>query len=317
MGNIGVKKMEKKYVGEKSVERIKRLMRKKNAVVLAHNYERPEVLDIADVVGGSSGLVNAAMETSADIIVVCGVDFMAETVAILNPDKKVIFPDRGARCPMAQELSRAELLKAKRENPDAKVLLYMNSLAETKALADCICTSSNAVKLAETMDGGSSILFGPDRGLAYYVSKRTSKKIIPFPEYGICPVHYQISLEDMIEAKEAHPGAKIVGHPECTPEVQDFTDYLGSTTGIVRFCKEAEGDEFLVAAEVGLMHMLKKAAPDKIFYPVSNTTICTLMKMATLSKIEKALETEKYEVVIPREIAVAARRPIERMLELS
>ena len=301
----------------KTTDTIEKLKEKKNAVVLAHNYERPEVLDIADVIGGSTGLINAAMETSADIIVVCAVDFMAETIAILNPDKKVIFPDRSARCPMAQDISKAELLKAKKGNPNAEVLLYMNSLAETKAHADCICTSSNAVKIAETMDGGSPILFGPDHGLAYYVNKRTSKKIIPFPEHGICPVHYQIAIEDITEAKKLHPEAKIVGHPECTPEIQDFTDYLGSTTGIVKFCKENKANEFLIAAEVGLMHMLKKEAPNKIFYPVSNTAVCTLMKMATLSKIEKALETEKHEVHIPHEIAVAARRPIERMLELS
>lgn len=299
------------------VERIERLKRKKNAIILAHNYERPEVIDVADVVGGSSGLTRAAMETSADIIVVCAVDFMAETAAILNPDKKVIFPDRGAICPMSQQFTRKDLLKAKKENLNAEVLLYMNSRGEAKALADCICTSGNAIAIAQTMDGGSQILFGPDRGLAYYVNKRTSKEIIKVPEYGICPVHHLIAPEDLIKAKEAHPKAKIVAHPECTPEVQDCTDYIGSTSEIVRFCKEVRDEEFLVAAEVGLLHMLKKEAPNKVFHFVSDMTVCTLMKMPTLAKIEAALEKEKHEVVVPYDIAMDARRPLERMLELS
>ena len=301
----------------KIIERIERLKRKKNAIILAHSFERPEVVDIADVVGSSSGLVKAAMETSADLIVVCGVDFMAETAAMLNPDKKVIIPDQDAKCPLARELSRAELLKAKKENPDAKVLLYINTHAETQALADCVCTAANAVKMAETMDGGSPIIFGPDRGLAYYVAHRSSKEIIPFPEYGICPVHHQISLGDLIEAKGAHPGAKVVAHPECNPEVQDLADYIGSTGGIVQFCNEAEADEFLVAVEVGLVHKLEKEVPNKIFCPVSTTAVCRAMKMITVTSIEEALEKEKHEVIIPPEIAVDARRALDRMLELS
>jgi len=193
----------------------------------------------------------------------------------------------------------------------------MNTYAKTKTLADCVCTSGNALRIAEKMDGGSPIIFGPDRGLSYYVSKRTTKEIITIPEYGYCPVHHQIALEDLLKAKKEHPGVKVVGHPECTPEVQDQMDYIGSTSGIVAYCRDADEAEFLVAAEVGLMHMLKKEAPDKTFYPVSNTTVCTLMKMPTLMKIEEALEKEKQRIVIPKEIAAEARRPIERMLELS
>ena len=302
---------------KKIVDRIERLKREKNAIILAHNYERPEVVDIADVVGGSASLTRAALDTSADMIIVCGVDFMAETVAVLNPDKKVIMPDRGAVCPMAQQLFAEDLLEAKKKNPDAEVLLYMNTYAKAKTLADCVCTSGNALRIAEKMDGGSPIIFGPDRGLSYYVSKRTTKEIITIPEYGYCPVHHQIALEDLLKAKEEHPGVKVVGHPECTPEVQDQMDYIGSTSGIVAYCRDADEAEFLVAAEVGLMHMLKKEAPDKTFYPVSNTTVCTLMKMPTLMKIEEALEKEKQRIVIPEEIAAEARRPIERMLELS
>ncbi len=299
------------------VERIERLKRRKNAIIFAHNYARPEVVDIADVVGGSSTLIMAARETSADMIIVGGVDFMAETVAILNPDKKVILPDRSAICPMAQQLLKRDLRKAKRENPDAEILLYMNTYAETKALADCICTSDNAVHISENMDGGSPLLFGPDRGLVYYVSKRTTKRIIPVPEYGFCPVHCQIALEDILTAKEAHPGVKVVGHPECTPAVQDQMDYIGSTSEIVKYCRDSEDTEFLVAAEVGLLHMLKKVAKEKTFHIISNTTVCPMLKIPTLMKIEEALDREKYRITVPKEIAAKARAPIERMLELA
>lgn len=302
---------------DKYVEKIERLKRAKNAVILAHNYERAEVVDIADVTGGSSGLTKAAMETSADIIVVCGVDFMAETAAILNQDKKVITPVRDVRCPLACQLSKRELLEAKRANPDAEVLLYMNSLTETKAFADCVCTAGNAVKIAETLDGGSSILFGPDYGLSYYVSKRTVREIITIPNHGLCPVHHKITLKDLIKAEEAHPAAKIVAHPECIPEVQDKADYLGSTSDMLKFCNDMDATEFLVADEVGLIHMLEKKVPAKNFYPVSTAAFCRAMKKPTLANIAAALEKEEYEVVVPREIAMDARVPIERMFELA
>jgi quinolinate synthase len=312
MGMIVVKEMEEKYV-----ETIERLRREKNAIILAHNYQMPEVVDVADVTGGSIGLLTAAMETSADIIVVCGVDFMAETAAILSPDKKVIAPVGNVICPLAQQLSKAELLEAKRKYPDAKVLLYMNSRTETKALADCVCTAGNAVKIAETMDGGSPILFGPDHALSYYIAKRTAKEIITIPDHGICPVHHKITLKDLIKAKEAHPEAKIITHPECNPEVQDHADYLGSTGGMLKFCADADATEFLVADEVGLIYMLKRQVPNKRFYPVSNNAFCKVMKKPTLASIEEALKKERHEVVVPREIAAAARRSIERMFELS
>ena len=299
------------------IERIEKLKREKNAIILAHNYERAEVRAVADTVGGSSGLTEAASEASADMIIVCGVDFMAEMAAVLNPDKKVLSPVRNAVCPLARQLSREELNEAKKENPRAEVLLYMNSLANTIALADCVCTAANALQIAETMGGDSPLLFGPDHCVSYYIRKGTGKEIITVPERGFCPVHYKISLVDLMKAKEMHPGAKVVAHPECRPEVQDHTDYLGSTGGIVRFCKESDAGEFLVAADVGLSSMLRNEAPDKTFYPVSEATICARMKMPTLAKVEEALVTEKFRVTVPREIADAARIPIERMLGLS
>ncbi|KAF5428383.1 quinolinate synthase [Candidatus Methanophagaceae archaeon] len=306
-----------KKMNTKIIERIERLKRKKNAIVLAHYFERPDVMAVADIVAGSTGLIEETLKANADIIVVCGVDFMAETAAILNPDKKVIAPVQRAVCPLALQLTRKELLEAKKENPGSEVLIYLNSLTETKAVADCICTAANAATIADKMDDSLPILFGPDQAVSYYVRKRTIKELITVPEYGACPVHHKIVREDLINAKVAHPEAKIVAHPECIPEVQDHADYIGSTGGMIKYCTETEADEFLVAAEVGLIHMLQKEAPTKIFYPVTTTAICGGMKKTTVVKIEEALEKEKYEVVVPREIAVDVRRAMERMFELA
>jgi quinolinate synthase len=302
--------------GKERVERIERLKRRKNAIILAHNYQRAEVQDIAEFVGDSLELARKVVDMSADVIIFCGVDFMAETAAILNPDKKVIIPDIGAICPMAQQLPAEDLQVAKREHPDAEVVLYVNTLAESKALADCICTSANAQEIVRAMDT-STVLFGPDHNLAYYAQKATSKRIIPVPEYGLCPSHHQIVIEDLMKAKEAHPGAKIAVHPECIPEVQDNADYIASTSGMVKICTEARDTEFLIGTEIGLLHRLKKELPEKKFYPISDTAVCPQMKLHTLEKIEKALEKEKPEVVVKKEIIDKARSPIERMLEIS
>lgn len=298
------------------IERIERLKEEKNAIVLAHNYERSEIRAMADVVGGTSGLAKAANDTSADLIIVCGVDFMAEMAAVLNPDKKVITPVQNVVCPLARRLSRNDLTMAKKENPGAEVLLYMNTLADTIAMADCVCTAANALPVARTMGGDLPLLFGPDYGVSYYIRKGTGKEVITLSASGFCPVHHKISLADLTHAQEMHPAAQVVAHPECRPEVQDHTDYIGSTGGIVRFCKESDETEFLVAADVGLTDMLRNEAPDKTFYPVSEATICTRMKAPTLAKVEDALVTERFRVTVPKEIADAARIPIERMLEL-
>ena len=297
-------------------ERREELKRKKNAIILAHNYERAEVQEIAEFVGDSLELARKAMDTNADIIVFCGVDFMAETAAILNPHKKVIIPDVCAICPMAQQMPQDVLRAAKRAHPDASVLLYVNTLAESKALADCICTSANVRKVVRAMDA-QTILFGPDRNLAYYAQKGTTKKIIPVPEHGNCPTHHQISLEDLMRAKDAHPTAKILVHPECVPEVQDRADYIASTSGMVKIARESDYEEFIIGTEVGLLHRLEKEAANKKFYPVSSTAVCPQMKMCTLEKIETALEQEQPEIMLPPDIMEKARKPIERMLALS
>ncbi|RCV64663.1 quinolinate synthase [Methanophagales archaeon] len=298
------------------VERIERLKRRKSAIILAHNYQRAEVQDIAEFVGDSLELARKAVDTSSDIIIFCGVDFMAETAAILNPDKSVFIPDTGAICPMAQQLPVGALRAAKRVHPDAEVVLYVNTLAESKVLADCICTSANAQEIVRAMDT-STILFGPDHNLAYHAQKATTKRIIPVPEHGLCPSHHQIVLEDLMNAKEMHPGAKIAVHPECIPEVQDSADYIASTSGMVKICNSVADTEFLIGTEIGLLHRLKKASPKKNFYPISDTAVCPQMKIHTLAKIEAALENEKPKVVVKKEIRDKAMRPIERMLEIS
>jgi quinolinate synthase len=298
------------------VERIEHLRRAKNAVILAHNYQRPEVQDIADFVGDSLELARQATTTTAAIIIFCGVDFMAETAAILNPAKKVVIPDLCAICPMAQQLTPTILRKAQQEHPDAETVLYVNTTAECKVLADCICTSANAPQIVRAMNA-DEILFGPDRNLAYYAHQGTSKSVITVPAHGNCPSHHQIALEDLLRAKERHPDAPAIVHPECIPEVQDRADYLASTSGMVKLVKELPDREFLIGTELGLLHRLEQEAPGKRFYPVSTTAVCPQMKMITLAKIEAALETEAPEVVLPHAVLEKARKPIERMLALS
>ena len=297
------------------IERIERLKRKKKAIILAHNYQRGEVQEIADFVGDSLELARAASEVDADVLVFCGVDFMAETASILNPEKKVLIPDEGARCPMAWFLDAKTLENAKKEHPDAEVVLYVNTMAEAKALADCICTSANAPEVVNAMSS-QKIIFGPDKNLAYFVQKRSDKEVIVVPEGGLCPTHHQISLEDLSAAKARHPNAEVVVHPECIPEVQEHADFIASTSGMLRYCKKSQSQAFLIGTEVGLLHRLRKEIP-KQFFPVSKHAVCPQMKMHTLRKIEAALEREKPVVSVPNEIAAKAREAIERMLELN
>ncbi|MDY6865248.1 MAG: quinolinate synthase NadA [Halobacteriota archaeon] len=298
------------------IEEIDRLKTKKNAIILAHNYQRPEVQDVADFVGDSFELARKAVGTDAELIVFCGVDFMAETAAILNPDKKVLIPDIGSNCPMAQQLPSEILMRAKKEHPDAEVVLYINTLAETKVYADCICTSANAPKIVNAMES-DVVLFGPDHNLAYYTQKRTKKEIISVPDYGLCPTHHQITESDLLASKEEHPDAKVVVHPECVSEIQDISDHLASTSGMVKYCMESDAKEFLIGTEVGLLYRLSKEIPGKKFYPLSKSAVCPQMKMHTIKKVIKALEDGGPEVLVAKSIAESARKPIERMLEIS
>jgi len=292
------------------------LKSEKNAVILAHNYQVPEIQDVADFVGDSLELSRKATEVDADIILFCGVDFMAETAKVLNPKKKVIVPDSDACCPMAAMLDLDYLKKIKKENPDAETVLYINTKAESKAESDCACTSANADKIINAMSA-KKVIFGPDQNLAYYVQKRTDKEIIVVPPEGRCVTHHGIDLGHLMEAKEKHPNAKVIVHPECLPEVQEAADQIGSTSGILRYCKENESKEFIVGTENGMLYRLEKEIPGKKFYPLSEDAICVNMKKNTLEKVRDALKNEAPEITVSKEVRERAKKSIQRMLDLS
>ncbi|ODS41545.1 MAG: quinolinate synthase, partial [Candidatus Altiarchaeales archaeon WOR_SM1_79] len=296
---------------------IEKLKEKRNAIVMAHNYQRPEIQDIADFIGDSLKLAQTAERTNADVLVFCGVDFMAETAAIINPEKKVLVPDPEASCPMANMLSVDDLLLAEKKFPDADIVLYINTKADVKAEADCVCTSANATRIVDSMES-DTILFGPDKNLAYHVKiiGKSKKQIIQVPEHGLCPTHHQISGWDTVGAKRKHPDAKLVVHPECIPEVQEMADHIASTDGMIDYCMQSPDKEFIIGTENGILHRMRKEMPDKRFYPASETSICPNMKMHTLEKVRDVLENMNNEVTVPSKIANRARGAIDRMLEL-
>jgi quinolinate synthase len=299
------------------IEKIEKLKEKKNAVVFAHYFQRTEVMDVADVIAGTFGLIKASMENDADCIIFCGVDFMAEASAIMNPDKEILAPAKRMPCALANQLTVKELEEAKEKNPEAETLIYMNSDTKTKALADCICTAGNALEMTERMDHNSPILFGPDHGLSHYVRERTTKEIISVPKQATCPVHDKINLSSVIKAKEKYPNVKIVTHPECHPGIQKVADYIGSTGGMIQYCNDSKNDTFFVAAEAGLSDALRREMPQKTFHPISKKAICGAMKIPTVAKVLDALENQKHKVVVPSEIATNAKMAIDRMFELS
>jgi quinolinate synthase len=309
--------MEKTNNGQNElVSELMKLKKERNVVILAHNYQRPEVQDVADFVGDSLGLSIKASQTTSDTILFCGVDFMAETAKILNPEKKVLIPDLRSKCPMAMMLSADTLRAAKKQNPGADVIMYVNTHAEVKAECDCICTSANAPDIVNYSDR-DVILFGPDMNLSYYVQKRTSKQIVTVPQRGNCPTHHQISIEDIMLAKSENPDAIIIAHPECIPEVQDGADVIASTEGMMRYVKDSKEDKFIIATEIGLLHRLKKENPGKAFIPASGYLVCPNMKMHTLDKMVQALRNEEPEILVPKSIIEKARAPVERMLSIT
>lgn len=297
------------------IQEIEELKKDLNAVILAHNYQRPEVQDIADFTGDSYGLSVEASETDAETIVFCGVDFMAETASILNPNKTVLIPSRQALCPMAMLLDANTLLDIQNEYPQAQTVLYINTHAQVKAYADCICTSSNAVKIVEGMDS-DTVIFGPDVNLGYYVSKHTDKELVFAPPNGFCPTHHQIEMVDVQRARAAHPDARLAVHPECQPAVQEAADFIGSTSQIINYCSRGDAGEYIIGTESGIIHQLEKKGNAK-FYPVSDLTICPTMKTITLEKVRDSLRDSKHKVEVPVEAATKSLNAIERMLELS
>ncbi|MGD8505351.1 MAG: quinolinate synthase NadA [Candidatus Bathyarchaeota archaeon] len=297
-------------------DEILKLKREKKAVILAHNYQRPEIQDIADYVGDSIELSKRAKEEKdAEIILFSAVDFMAESAAILNPDKKVLLPSQGARCPMAQMLRADEVRRWKRKYPKVPVLLYVNTLAEVKAECDICCTSANAIKVVEALDS-DTILFGPDHNLALYVQKKTNKKIVPMPQKGFCPTHVLFQKGDILLLKEEHPDAVVIVHPECTLDVQEVADYIGSTSQMCRYANELSAKKFIIGTESGLIHRLRKENPDKEFILAYEGAICPNMKLNTLERIYLALKEEKHQVNVSKPIANKARKALERMFSI-
>jgi quinolinate synthase len=299
------------------IDEISRLKKEKNAIILAHNYQRPEIQDIADYVGDSIELSRKAMKVDdAEIIVFSAVDFMAESAAILNPDKKVLLPTLGARCPMAQMLTVDEIKRAKAQHPGLPLVLYVNTLASAKAYCDICCTSANAVQVIESLDA-ETVLFGPDRNLAEYVGRRTGKTVIAVPEWGFCPTHLLFQAEDVQMLKMRYPEAAVMVHPECNFEMQNAADFVGSTSQMCRYAHESSARTFVVGTEEGLLHRLRKDNPEKEFVLAYEEAVCPNMKLNTLDRLYTALKEEKYMITVPESIANRARKALEKMLALT
>jgi quinolinate synthase len=294
------------------------LKKDKNAIILAHNYQTGDIQEIADFIGDSLELCIKASEiTDTDLIVFCGVDFMAETAAILNPDKRIVIPDKFAECPMAHMLTADEVRTYKKRYPDAAVVLYVNTLAEAKAEADILCTSANAVKIVESLKE-ERILFGPDMNLAWFVSHQLKdKEIIPAPEGGHCYVHKMFNLGDLYFLRETYPDADILVHPECDPEVQKYADYVLSTGGMIKHVAESNKKTFIIGTEVDLVTRLKRENPDKTIIPALKDAICETMKLTNLYKVKNSLINQEFEVKVPKLIAENAKVAIDRMLKAS
>jgi quinolinate synthase len=298
-------------------DEIKRLARERKAVILAHNYQVGEVQDIADFVGDSLALSREAARTSADVIVFCGVHFMAETAAILAPTKTVLLPDLEAGCSLAATAEVEPIRAWKRAHPDAVVVAYVNTTAAVKGEADYCCTSSNAVKVVESIPADKEILFLPDMYLGQFVREKTGRRIHLWP--GSCHVHYGIHDDDLVRQKKDHPGAEFLVHPECgcLSAALKQADHIASTSGILKYARASSSREFLIATETGILHTLKKENPGKTFIPVVDKAECSFMKKITLEKILWSLEDMKHKITVPPDVAERARRAIDRMVAVS
>lgn len=295
------------------VSRIRRLKEEKQAVILCHNYQRPEIYEVADFVGDSLELCRKAQTAHARMIVFSGVYFMAESAAILNPSMKVVIPAKDAGCALSDMITPEALRRKKYEYPDAAVVCYVNSTAAVKAESDICCTSSNVVDVVRSVPQ-QRVLFVPDKNLASFVAKQVpEKEIIPWD--GFCPIHQRLSADYLLRAKQLHPNAKVIAHPECTDDVREIADYVVSTSGMMKVAKESEATEFICTTECGMIQRMKRAMPEKKFYTVCS--VCFDMKKNTLENIEEALLTEQHEIIIPEPIRAKAYRAFERMFAVS
>lgn len=308
-------------VDKNILKEIEALKKEKNAVILAHYYQTPDIQDIADFVGDSLALSQKAAETKADIIVFAGVKFMAETAKILSPEKKVIIPDLLAGCSLADSCKKEDFEKFINDNPGRTVVTYVNTNADVKALSDITCTSSNARQIIESLPEDEKIIFGPDRNLGNYIKSLTGRDILVWD--GACHVHEQFSLVAILKLRNENEGAKIIAHPECEGPVRMVADYIGSTSGLLSFVSKDKGSVYIVATEPGIIYQMKKAEPEKKFIPAPpkdstcGCSECSFMKLITLEKIYKSLKFEEPEVTVDPSIIERAAVPIKRMLEIS
>lgn len=301
-------------------DEIEKLKKEKNAVILAHYYQEPDIQDIADYIGDSLGLSQQAAKTDAEVIVFAGVHFMAETAKILSPEKKVLLPDLKAGCSLSDSCPPHLFAKFKEKYPDHLVITYVNCSAELKAMTDIVCTSANAVQIVESLPKDQKIIFGPDKNLGAYVAKKTGRDLVLWN--GACMVHEIFSMQRILKLKEKHPDAKFIAHPECEDVVLNMADYIGSTTGLLKYTIENPAKEFIVATESGIIHQMEKSNPDKVFIPAPPDNNCACndcphMKLNTLEKLYLCIKNGSPEVNIPMDIITKARVPIERMLEIS
>ena len=299
---------------------IERLKKEKNAILLAHYYQEPDIQDVADYIGDSLGLAQQAEKTSADMIVFAGVHFMAETAKILNPSKKVVIPDLKAGCSLSDSCPPPLFKKFKEQHPDHVVVSYINCSAGIKALSDVICTSSNAKVIVESFPKEQPIIFAPDKNLGAYINKVTGRNMLLWN--GACMVHEIFSLEKITRLKVRHPDAKIIAHPECEDPILRIADFIGSTTGLLKFTQKDDAKEYIVATETGILHQMEKASPDKTFIPAPPNNACACndcphMKRNTLEKLYLCMEYEVPEITMDEELRIAAKKPIDRMLEIS
>lgn len=301
-------------------QEIERLKKEKNAIILAHYYQEPDIQDVADYIGDSLGLAQQAEKTQADIIVFAGVHFMAETAKILNPSKKVLLPDLNAGCSLADS-APADLFRAfKEQHPNHIVISYINCTADIKALSDIICTSSNAEKIIESVPVDQPIIFAPDKNLGAYLNKKTGRNMVLWN--GACMVHEIFSLEKITKLKVRHPNAKLIAHPECEDPLLRISDFIGSTTQLLKYTQQDSAKEFIVATETGILHQMQKASPDKTFIPAPPDNSCACndcphMKLNTLEKLYLCMEYETPEITMDEALRIASKKPIERMLEIS
>ena len=297
-----------------NINQIQQLKKEKNAIILAHYYQTGDIQDIADMVGDSYGLSKKARNNDADIIVFCGVRFMAESAKILSPHKKVLLPAESAGCPMADMVTPQDIIHLREMYPEAAVVCYVNSTSAVKAESDVCVTSSNAVRVVQSLPQ-QQIVFIPDQNLGRYVAKQLPEKEVILHS-GYCIVHHQVSTEDVDKAKQALPDAQLLVHPECTEAVVDLADFVGSTAGIINYAKESAHRRFIIGTEMGIMHVLKEQNPDKEFYLLTPRLLCTNMKKTKMQDILDALKYDQYEITLDPDIMERAKKSLDRMLEV-